>query len=136
MTPDESCASPRSQDLPAGAKEGFPKTYRVIKTGEFRKIYKSGSSFKSGEFVLKVLRTSPSLNSRIGFSISSKSVKRAFRRNRIRRLFKEAYRKNKKGLKKGFDMALSVRKDPGVKFSYKNAESIFMNLTQKAGIVL
>ncbi|MDP3790470.1 MAG: ribonuclease P protein component [Candidatus Omnitrophota bacterium] len=113
----------------------FPKKERLIKTGEFRKIYKSGSSLSSGPFVLKVLPNTLSLN-RIGFSISSRSIKKAFRRNRVRRLFREVFRLTKGKLKNGFDMTLVVRKDPAVKFSYKDAENIFLNLARKARILV
>lgn len=116
-----------------GSDERFTKKERLIKTGDFRRIYNKGSSFTNGPFVLKILPNTLNLN-RIGFSISSRSIKRAFRRNRIRRLFREAFRKNKKELKTGLDMALVVRKDPGSNFSYKEAEAIFLNLAKKARI--
>jgi ribonuclease P protein component len=111
--------------------ERLLKKERLIKTSDFRKVYNKGGSFTSELFVLKILPNTLNLN-RIGFSISSRSIKKAFRRNRIRRLFREVFRKNKKELKKGFDIVLVVRKDPGVNFSYKETEDIFLRLSKKA----
>jgi ribonuclease P protein component len=110
--------------------EKLPKKERLIKTSDFGKVYNKGSSFSSESFILKILPNTLNLN-RIGFSISSRSIKKAFRRNRIRRLFREVFRKNKKELKKGFDMVLIVRKDPGASFSYKEAEGIFVKLSKR-----
>jgi len=115
--------------------ESYPKKERLAKTGDFRKIYKSGGSFSSGSFILKVLPNSLNLN-RIGFSISARSIKKAFKRNRVRRLFREVFRKNKQTLKKGFDMTLVVRREPAANFSYKDAGRIFLNLAKKAMIAI
>ena len=133
--------------------EAFAKQERLIKTKDFRKVYKNGRSYKAGfvplgilpnaagtkcptEFViLRLLPNTASIN-RVGFSISAKSIKRAFRRNRIKRLFREAYRRNKKILKKGFDIVFVVRRDTKKDFSYIEAERIFLDLSKQAGILL
>ena len=115
--------------------EKLPKEESLIKTGEFRKIYKSGGSFSNGQFVLRILPNSLGLN-RIGFSISSAVIKKATRRNRARRLFREVFRKNKAALKKGFDIALIIRKAPAARFSHKEAEAVFLSLTKRAKITV
>jgi ribonuclease P protein component len=73
-------------------------------------------------------------HNRIGFSISARSIKSAVRRNRIRRLFRESFRKNKAAVRKSFDMVLIVRKDTAKGFSYSQAEDILLQLVRKAGI--
>lgn len=113
------------------ASQSFPKKERLQKTADFRRVYKSGGSFKSEPFILKTLPNNLNF-SRIGFSISSRSIKKASGRNRVKRLFREAFRKNKKVFKKSFDMVLIVRKEPQNKFSYKDAENIFLKLAKKA----
>jgi len=115
--------------------ETFAKKERLIKTKDFRKVYKDGRSHKAGSIVLRSLPNAAP-ESRVGFSISAKSVKRAFRRNRIKRLFREAYRKNKKSLKNGFDMVFVVRRDVATGFSYSDAEKVFLGLVKQAGILL
>lgn len=115
--------------------EAFAKQERLIKTKDFRKVYKDGRSYKADFIILRLLPNAASTN-RIGFSISAKSIKRAFRRNRMKRLFREAYRKNKKILKKGFDIVFVVRKDAKESFSYADAERVLLNLSKQAGILL
>ncbi|MCX5666405.1 MAG: ribonuclease P protein component [Candidatus Omnitrophica bacterium] len=114
--------------------EGFAKEERLIKTKDFRKVYKDGRSYKAGFVILRLLPNAASMN-RVGFSISARSIKRAFRRNRIKRLFREAYRRNKKILKKGFDIVFVVRRDAKVGFSYAEAEKLFLGLSKQAGII-
>lgn len=114
--------------------ESLPKEERLIKTKDFRRVYRDGRSFKKDFLLLKILPNNlPS--GRIGFSISAKYIKKAYRRNRIRRLLREAYRKNKKHLKKGFDMVFVVRRDFKVALLYKDAEKFFLTLSKEAGIL-
>ena len=115
--------------------EAFSKQERLIKTKDFRKVYRDGRSYKAGFVVLRLLPNAASTN-RVGFSISAKSVKRAFRRNRIKRLFREAYRRNKNVLKKGLDIVFVVRRDAKEDFSYAEAQRIFLDLSKQAGILL
>ena len=105
--------------------EGFDKQERLIKTKDFRKVYKDGRSYKVGFIILRLLPNAAKIN-RVGFSISAKSIKRAFRRNRIKRLFREAYRRNKAILKKaGFltrDSRMKERKKYGLKKARKASQ--------------
>ncbi|MDO8536286.1 MAG: ribonuclease P protein component [Candidatus Omnitrophota bacterium] len=115
--------------------ETFSKKERLIKTKDFRKVYKDGRSYKAGFIVFRLLPNAAAIN-RVGFSISARSIKRAYRRNRIKRLFREAYRRNKNILKKGFDLVFVVRRDASENFSYTEAEHIFLNVCKQAGILL
>ena len=121
------------QAEPAG--ERFSKQERLIKTKDFRKVYKDGRSYRAGFIILRSLPNAASTN-RLGFSISAKSKKRAFRRNRIKRLFREAYRKNKNIIKTGFDIVIVVRRDVKENFSYVEARRILLDLSKQAGILL
>ena len=73
-------------------------------------------------------------HSRIGFSISSRNVKSAARRNRIRRLLREAFRLNKGGIKAGYDIVMIIKRDPGRTLSYKNAETVFLEAVKLSGV--
>ena len=115
--------------------ETFAKEERLIKTKDFRKVYRLGRSYKAGPVVLRSLPNGAPTN-RVGFSISAKCIKRAFRRNRIKRLFREAYRRNKNVLKKGLDIVFVVRRDAKEDFSYAEAQRIFLDLSKQAGILL
>ena len=107
--------------------EGLGKKEHLLKTGDFRQVYKKGVFCKRDSFVLYCL-ANKSEQSRIGFSISSRVVRLANRRNRIRRLFREVYRKRKKELKQGFDIVIVGKRDPGKKIGYPEIEAIFLKL--------
>ena len=111
----------------------FRKRERIAKSKDFRAVYNKGISIKDGPFVLRYL---PSLfsNSRLGFSISSRSIRSAFRRNRVRRLFREVYRRHKRMIKGRLDMVIVVRQNPPEKMAYQDAERVFIKLAKKAGI--
>ncbi|MDP2928959.1 MAG: ribonuclease P protein component [Candidatus Omnitrophota bacterium] len=115
--------------------ETFAKQERLIKTKDFRKVYKDGRSYKAGFVILRLLPNT-TLTSRVGFSINAKTIKRAYRRNRIKRLFREAYRRNKKILKGGFDIVFVIRRDANVGFSYAQAQKLFLDLSKQAGVLL
>lgn len=112
----------------------FRKTDHIIKTGDFRLVYRRGRSVKSGPFVLCYVGNKIG-RSRIGFSISSRAVKLATRRNRIRRLFREAYRRNSARLKSANDLVLVVKRAPENGINYKDAERHFIELARAAGLL-
>ncbi|MCM8761137.1 MAG: ribonuclease P protein component [Candidatus Omnitrophica bacterium] len=113
----------------------FRKKERILKTRDFRIAYKKGRSLRKDGLVLYFLANGLSYN-RVGFSISSSTVKLATLRNRIRRLFREVYRRKKTSMKTAFDIILIVRKNPGKATSYKWAEETFSALLKQAGIML
>ncbi|MDD3906034.1 MAG: ribonuclease P protein component [Candidatus Omnitrophica bacterium] len=108
--------------------EKFRKKEHLLKSKDFFKVYKKGISYKAGGVILYVLANALGHN-RLGFSIGSKAIKRSTVRNRIRRLFREAYRKNKGALKAGFDMVIVARKMPENITTYVSAEDVLLKLT-------
>ena len=114
--------------------EKFGKPEHVLKSKDFRKIYNKGFSRKVDAVILYCLPNDLE-HGRLGFSISSRSVKQAAKRNRIRRVLREIYRRTKKDLKKSYDLVLVVRSDFGGRISYKKLESIFLKLVGSARIL-
>ncbi|MFA5146500.1 MAG: ribonuclease P protein component [Candidatus Omnitrophota bacterium] len=112
----------------------FPKEEHLLKTGDFRKVYKNGSAHKRDPLFLYRLPNAGE-TIRVGFSVSSRSIKLATRRNRIKRLLREAYRLNKAKLKKGFDIVIVVRRDPSPALAYKDIEKKFLGVAGEAGIL-
>jgi ribonuclease P protein component len=49
-------------------------------------------------------------NNRIGISISAKALPKSAHRNRLKRLIREAYRRNKRKLHSGFDIVIRTKK--------------------------
>ena len=121
--------APQAYRMTSG--ERFPKSDRLVKAKDFRVVYNKGASFKKWPFILCIAPNDTGCN-RIGIAIASRNIKHAVRRNRIKRLLREAYRKSNKLLKKGHDLVVVVKRDPGELFGYKEAESTLLKLVKLA----
>ncbi len=77
-------------------KASFPKSERLCKKSDFNTLFSEGNSYTHYPFKVYYLFL-PSLNPeiKVAFSVSTKKFKRAVDRNYIKRIFREAYRKNK-----------------------------------------
>lgn len=113
--------------------ESFKKKEHILKSKDFRRVYKTGRSQRAG-FIAVYCAKNGLEHNRIGFSISARSIKRASSRNRIRRLFREAYRKTKKSFKPGFDIVLIVKREPEKIISYQDAESLLLRPVKTLGV--
>ncbi|HHT9106759.1 MAG TPA: ribonuclease P protein component [Candidatus Wujingus californicus] len=71
----------------------FTKTEHLTKKKEFEKVFNEGKEFKSNRIIFYVAANNFQ-HSRLGLVVSKK-MGNAVRRNRIKRLFREAYRLNK-----------------------------------------
>lgn len=90
--------------------ESFPKREHILKTKDFMVVFKKGSSIKNGPFTIYYIRNGLG-HSRLGISISARFIKQASKRNRIKRLIREMYRKNRKNMKIGTDIVLSIKRE-------------------------
>ena len=72
-------------------RERLPRAERLTSRAAFRRVYERGEAHHGRNLVLFVLR-SPELGCRVGF-VSGRKVGPATRRNRARRLLREAYRR-------------------------------------------
>ena len=115
--------------------ERFSKKEHLLKSKDFSKVYKKGLAGRSDGVMLYCLANALEHN-RLGFSIGSKNIKRATSRNRIRRLFREVYRKLKGRLKRGFDIVIVVRKDISATISYDSATVTFLKLAKEARLTI
>lgn len=71
----------------------FTKAERLTKKKEFEKVFNEGKEFKSNRIIFYVAANNFQ-HSRLGLVVSKK-MGNAVRRNRIKRLFREAFRLNK-----------------------------------------
>lgn len=112
----------------------FRKREHILKTRDFMAVYKKGLSVRNGPLVLCWLPNGLA-HSRVGFSVSSRNVKSAVRRNRMRRLFREAYRKRRHAVTKPADLVLVFKREMPRGMRYADAEKVFMEALSKAGVL-
>jgi len=86
------------------------KKYRLPLRTEFYRIKKKGRLYQFSFFGLLVARNELSF-SRFAFIISKKVHKRAVKRNRIRRLLREAVKEFLSQSRPGFDVVFLVKKN-------------------------
>lgn len=80
------------------AKEGFPKYERICKENDIQVLFDEGHGFSVYPYrVIYLFRCDESrpVTCRLLVSVSKKRFHHAFKRNRVKRLMREAWRKNK-----------------------------------------
>lgn len=88
----------------------FTKSERLLKKKEFQKVFDEGRTFRNNELLVYALPNGMD-KSRIGLVVGKK-VGNAVRRNRIKRILREAFRLNKGLLRISVDIILIPR--PGL----------------------
>ena len=100
--PQPACAnSPYQEDLIGGS---WPKEQRIRKSGDYRRVQGSGKKFRSGSFLVLYLR-GLSDRSRIGLTVSRK-IGNSVSRNRVKRILREAARKEYCGIAGCWDIVI------------------------------
>lgn len=110
----------------------FPKSFRLIRSADFRKVYNEGKTVRSHAFQLFYLMGEEEKPARLGITVT-RSFGKAVRRNRIKRLIREAFRQAQPCLKFGYDIVINVRRHAGC-LSQKEVASELENLFSKAGL--
>ena len=78
---------------------------RIVSGAAFRRIYAHGSRVR-GELLMVVACANGLEHPRLGLSVGKRIWKSAVRRNRVRRVFREAFRLARDRLPAGFDLVL------------------------------
>lgn len=73
---------------------GFPKQKRLLKSGDYRRVFDGCIVKASCPELLFLAITTDKPSSRIGFIISKKNVKHAVQRNLIKRIVREEFRQH------------------------------------------
>ena len=106
----------------------------IKKTRDFRLAYRDGSSVRRGPLVLYKRKNDAGI-SRLGISISSRVIKRAVRRNRMKRILREVYRKHKIHIARGFDIVVVIKKEAYENPTYMIIEPLFLSLAKEARLL-
>ena len=96
-------------ESPAGLT--FPREARLVRKGDFDRVYQAGKRFSSGHFTVFVRRNELALN-RFGFSIK-KALGGAVVRNRIRRRLREMVRCHRQEISAGWDIVIHPKGSVG-----------------------
>lgn len=88
----------------------LPKENRLKKKLEFRQVLEKGKMFQSGLFGAAVLKTADMTPPRVGIVISTKLSKLATKRNRTKRLLREAIKNEIGGLEPGTRLVFLAKK--------------------------
>lgn len=83
----------------------FPRERRLVLARDFQRVYRAGARAR-GESVVVVACENGLPVTRLGLSVGKTIWKSAVKRNRIRRVFREAFRLSYADLPKGVDLIL------------------------------
>jgi len=88
---------------------GFPRSARLLSSGEFRHVFDTVSCKASNAHFVLLANTNLNGSPRIGFVIGKKNIRKAVHRNRIRRVIRESFRLNRAKIP-ALDIIVLVRK--------------------------
>ena len=74
---------------------GFPPSARLLRPEDYRRVFDTPAFKVSSAAFLLLAQYSDTSNSRVGIIVAKKHVRRAIRRNRIKRLIREQFRLNR-----------------------------------------
>jgi len=100
----------------------------------FKRLFKEGRYYRSRDFSLRVLENDLGV-SRLGISIQSKIFPRAVQRNKVKRLIREAFRKNKYRLNNDYDIIIRPKSAEVSKLEYIKIEERISGLFSIAKIL-
>jgi ribonuclease P protein component len=98
-------AAPASESLPSVRGLGFPKALRVVLRADFDAVRTGGRTVRDGVLRVRYLAR-PGQPTRLGLAVSRRAGN-AVRRNRIKRIVREAFRHAWDALPPGLDLVVS-----------------------------
>lgn len=108
----------------------MPRTRRLAREKDFGRAYKEGSRAK-GHLLTVIVVENGLAHSRVGLSVGKKCWSSAVKRNRVRRVFREAFRLSQADLPRGYDLVL-VASTPKLEASLAPTRSELVYLARKA----
>ena len=84
--------------------ERFPEDNRLNKPSDFKKVFTTAQRYADKK-ILVLARKNDMECARLGLAISAKRIRTAVRRNKVKRIIRESFRRNKDRLK-GLDIVV------------------------------
>ncbi len=91
-----------------GRREGLPRSDRLRRRREFLLVQRSGKRVHTEHFILIVSPRSDSGGGRLGVTITKK-VAGAVGRNRVKRVLREVFRRNRHYFPRGYDLVVIAK---------------------------
>jgi ribonuclease P protein component len=110
------------------ADERFPRRHRIVKSADFRSLYNTGQRLDAGMFVLFGRPNELGFH-RLGLTVSRK-VGGAVVRNRIKRLFREIFRKFSAEITCHYDLVVNAKRACAT-VSYEALRADFLSAARK-----
>lgn len=109
-------------------EEGFSHDHRIVRSSDFRALYSCGRRLHSESFVL-FGRANNLVHHRLGITVSRK-VGNAVVRNRIKRLFREIFRRSAAEIPHHFDFVVNAKRNCAVA-SYDSLREEFLAVARQ-----
>ncbi|MEZ5980200.1 MAG: ribonuclease P protein component [Planctomycetota bacterium] len=123
-------ASPTPAPAPTQSGARFHRWMRLVRGSDFARVYKQGSRAR-GDLVTIAVLPNGGPTTRLGLSVGRKCWKSAVRRNRVRRVFREAFRLEYAKLPAGHDIVV-IGSVPQVEPELSAARRELVRLARKA----
>ncbi|MGB1237484.1 MAG: ribonuclease P protein component [Pseudomonadales bacterium] len=115
-------------------KKNYPRDLRLLTGGDFQKVFDAVDIKIPDQRILILSRANGLDHPRIGFIISKKNVRRAVKRNHVRRIMRESFRLHQERLP-NYDLIIMARQGAGDLSSeelHRLAKKCWSRLTKKA----
>lgn len=103
----------------------FPKSARLLKRAEFRRVYDEGQR-RNGSYFAVFYRPNGLTETRLGITVPAR-VGGAVLRNRVKRRLREVFRLNRDRMPQGWDIVMNPRENAG-RVPFRSLEKEVMRL--------
>ncbi|RKX68215.1 ribonuclease P protein component [candidate division TA06 bacterium] len=105
----------------------YPKSLRLRKNSEFRAVFLHGQRYVCGSISVFALKEK---EKKIGISVSSKKLRKAVERNRVKRILREIVRKEKNSIPNNLHLVFlyNKREVPTYAEIHKDVKYLFQKL--------
>jgi ribonuclease P protein component len=94
-----------SSPKPACERRPFPRAARLVRSSDFQRVYRRGNRAR-GDLMTVAAADNGLATTRLGLSVGRVVWKHAVRRNRVKRVLREAFRLSRHELPDGVDLVL------------------------------